>query len=368
MFDWRRMTVVTRSFVRDGQFFEMSWDGPEVETVSGAVGKAGRARSQHFASIEERDAWIQQKVAKVLREGWVEGKPGDVPTPDPEVPQPEVLTRYQQPTWLPVFESGDPRTGSKLGGTPWLDATWPECPRCTKPMRFLLQLARDEVPTGFRELFREALLQLFFCTDPGKPGDAGWLCQAEDGWEPFSGSALVRHVAVQGAPLELGAALSIAQRERLVGFNTASLDAYCESIGDPPPAARSPAELAASVEAMAVVPADLTDFLQGQRWVLPPQRIARFDERVEVPAYGDVDPETLDRLAEQGLECFAGHKLGGSPKWAQAPQVPSCRACRTPMRFLFQLTTSGPVQIGGDGIGWLFVCATCRDATFTWQR
>ncbi|MBI5542511.1 MAG: hypothetical protein HY901_01380, partial [Deltaproteobacteria bacterium] len=132
-----------------------------------------------------------------------------------------------------------------------------------------------------------------------------------------------------------------------------------------PPA---PDELRRQVEALTLVPDDLQEQLVNRRWVLAPQRITGWDEQRDVPAYGDVDLDTIDAFEALGLKCDHRHKLGGAPSWAQDPRRVQCKQCRSSMRYLFQLTTSGPIHVGGDGIGWLFACPRCRDATFTWQR
>jgi hypothetical protein len=89
-----------------------------------------------------------------------------------------------------------------------------------------------------------------------------------------------------------------------------------------------------------------------------------------VPAFGDIDLDDVDALQERGLRCQSGDKIGGYPCWAQSPRVPRCPGCQIEMRYLMQLVTNVnvPMGIGGDGLGWIFVCPRCREATFTWQR
>jgi hypothetical protein len=275
------------------------------------------------------------------------------------------------PAFLPVMSPGDDgREGSKLGGTPWLEDAWPSCGGCTQPLRFLLQLRRDEVPPSCRWAFRTDLLQLFLCDAQGKPDEPGWLCQAQgSGWEPFAASTLVRHVACVGQPLDLSTALLEAARLSVAYFEHVAMNAYLEQCGDAPLPEPTPMRLAARAAQLLEVPQTLDAFLTRRAWLYPPQRIASWTEFLDVPAYGDLSLDEVE-LLEQALDlrCSPADKLAGVPAWIQDPAVPSCGTCRAPMRVLSQLRTQGPIHIGGDGTGWLFVCPTCQGGTFSWQR
>jgi len=323
------MQVATRTFLRetggDRRFLEISWSGLDVETVTGKLGATGRAQSKTFRTDAARDAWIARRIEKAARDGYREGDPADVPVPEPE--DAEALRDAREakrlrsihgvPTFVPVFSTDDITDASKLGGTPWLGAPWPDCPVCTHHRRFVLQLRRDEVPASCRWAFREDLIQLFLCDERGKPGNADWDCQADGrGWEPHAPSTLVRHLALKDRSTN----------------------------------------------------AALPDLPAG--WIYPPRRIAGWQEQLDVPAYEDpLDLDQVDLLEKElDLRCYHGNKLAGPPCWAQSPDAPTCRNCRAPMRHLFQVTSSGWIQIGGDGLGWLWICPGCLDGTFTWQR
>jgi hypothetical protein len=322
------MPVATRTFLREAdgvrRFLEISWSGLEVETVTGKLGASGRAQSKVFETDARRDAWIARRIEKALHDGYREGDPTPVPAPEPEDADAERDAReakrlrrtYGVPTFVPVFSSDDNPDASKLGGTPSPAAPWPVCPACTHPLRFLLQLRRADVPPSCRWAFRQDLIQLFLCDAQGKPGAPDWLCQADgEGWKPYAPSTLVRHVALTGRPADA-------------------------------PLPELPAW-----------------------WIYPPRRITTWEERLDVPAYEDpLDLGQIELLEKElNLRCYDADKLAGPPCWVQSPAVPSCRACRVPMRHLFQVVTSGGIQFGDLGSGWLFLCPACRDGTFTWQ-
>ena len=143
------MTVSIRTVFREHggarTFLDLSWSGVEVEVVTGKLGTAGLATSKTLESEEERDAWIEARVRTVLRQGYVEGSPRDVPESDteeeasaPGAREAERLCReYGLPAFLPVFSTDDTRDASKLGGAPWADTPWPVCPTCTQHLRFV---------------------------------------------------------------------------------------------------------------------------------------------------------------------------------------------------------------------------------------
>jgi hypothetical protein len=180
---------------------------------------------------------------------------------------------------------------------------------------------------------------------------------------------LVRQVAIIDQPIGIHTAMPTDVRMRVARFEHAALDAYCQMAGDPPLPEPAPVRIASRADQLLQVPQTADEFRIGQLWLYPPKRMKDWDERLDVPAYGDIDLDQLDLLEKElGLKCYHLDKLAGAPAWAQDPLVPSCRKCRSPMRYLFQVVTNGPIQIGGDGIGWLFICPSCHDGTFTWQR
>ncbi len=54
------------------RFWEVHWEGSEVETTSGTLGTNGRATERSFGSASEADEWIEEQLAKKRKEGFVE--------------------------------------------------------------------------------------------------------------------------------------------------------------------------------------------------------------------------------------------------------------------------------------------------------
>lgn len=70
----------TRSFLNraTAAFWDVTWEGRELETTSGKLGKRGRASSRTFASDVEVGAWIEKAIAEKLRSGFEEVDPKDI--------------------------------------------------------------------------------------------------------------------------------------------------------------------------------------------------------------------------------------------------------------------------------------------------
>lgn len=187
---------------------------------------------------------------------------------------------------------------SKLGGAPWFepDGTWPACGGCAQPLRFVMQLAAADVPEPARWALRSDLLQPFVCDAQGRAGDPDWLCQAEGGWEPFAPSTVVRHVSCDGTARDLREALPAALLEVLarVEVEPKSWD----------------------------VPESVQVFRVEQSFLFPARRVVAWTSVPDVPAFGDIDLDDVDALAEHGHRCKGGDKLGGHPPGRRAP---TCR-------------------------------------------
>jgi hypothetical protein len=59
------------------------------------------------------------------------------------------LARHRRLVWKPVVAEGDgPTAASKFCGTAWtsLDAPWPECGHCKKPLQLFLQPDLGDLP------------------------------------------------------------------------------------------------------------------------------------------------------------------------------------------------------------------------------
>lgn len=282
--------VASRTFFRDKdgvrQFFDVTWSGPEVESVSGRLGSLGKAHSKTFANESARDAWLEERIAKAVREGFVEGDPASPAEVDPEAERAEarrvarLLEKHVVSAYFPTWVGDDARDASKVGGSPWLESEWPCCAACAHPLRFMLQLRRDETPAPFRWAFQGDFVQLFRCETHG--------------------TGHVRHPKRVGPPTALAKAL----------------------------------------------PAEVMDL----GWVLPAHRIGKYVEHRELPVASRLEPEVQALLAtRRSLQCDARTKLGGAPAFSKTASVPSCPSCAKPMRHLFQLSADGPLDLGVGG-------------------
>ena len=54
------------------RFWEVHWEGADVETTSGALGTNGRATVKSFGAVHEADEWVTVQLAKKRREGFTE--------------------------------------------------------------------------------------------------------------------------------------------------------------------------------------------------------------------------------------------------------------------------------------------------------
>jgi hypothetical protein len=76
------------------------------------------------------------------------------------------------------------------------------------------------------------------------------------------------------------------------------------------------------------------------------------------------DTPALERcamqLVRQSSARGGGSKVGGWPKWIQAPEVPECLGCREPMAFLAQIASTPTLSFVDDGTLYTFVCEGCR--------
>ncbi len=308
---------ITRSFVKDELFFEISWSDAFVEIVRGRVGKSGRATEKAFASVAERDAFVADQIARATKGGYVECDPAQLSTP-------EIIDEFQRTVealakklartaWIPKLLAGDDKHPlvSKLGGSPYRPENDDglECGRCGKDMTLYLQLLRADVPPAWRRVFASDLVQLFMCDSE---------CQANYGWAAFAPSTCARHVA-----------------------------------DDTAHAARA-----------------------HHAEPYPEQWIVGWDERVDYPATEDIrlevpDADSLEvgeEFRERGDVTLAGEKLGGWPCFIQAAERPTCK-CGTTMEPFFQIDSNRalPTGFGDTGVGWLSSCSKCLALTFTWQ-
>lgn len=180
----------TRAFVLEGppkKFWDVSWDGGDVEITSGAWGTDGRAKSSSFDSPKERDAFIAAEIAKVVKKGYRETKDiapaSDAASAGSVLEANRLAARILGTTrraWFPIFTTGDDGPHRVRGGM-MLDPgePWPVCPVCGEALTGLLELDRSALPDGAPK--GDDLAQLFWCEAwERRPG--AQPCPADDGW------------------------------------------------------------------------------------------------------------------------------------------------------------------------------------------
>lgn len=163
----------TRTFLHEAEgekrFWDISWEGGDVEISSGRWGTNGRARSRSFPSVETRDAFIAAEVRKVVAKGFVEV---DTVAPAAQVDPAPIQRKVQawskrflattRDAWSPIFGPCEQPAGRVRGGlTLTADEPWPRCPSCDRAMSALLELDGTLVPDPTLRGVR--LLQLLVC-------------------------------------------------------------------------------------------------------------------------------------------------------------------------------------------------------------
>jgi hypothetical protein len=79
-----------------------------------------------------------------------------------------------------------------------------------------------------------------------------------------------------------------------------------------------------------------------------------------VPTPSTPEGEAAIGFRWAGARVGTRHKLGGSPDWQQAPDVPTCLECTHPMSFYGQLDSIGDSFTLADcGLIYIFVCFDC---------
>ncbi len=258
--------------------------------------------------------------------------------------------------YLPATSAGDDAVAcSKYGGTPWLEPSdvWPICDACAQPMRFVLQLARRDVPTDVHWAFDDDLIELFFCDSHGKPGDPWWACQSAGGWEPFAATTVIRHVQMRSGPASVREAIPLEALEVRRRAQCEVMAFYADRIGDHALAESWRARIDSErvTPAAYVVPTSRID----DSLLYPAARVTGWRSLEDAP---DVDPD------------HRGDHLGGDPMWLHGEERIDCRACASPMKHLLQIASDSliPLAFGrGDGLAWVFSCPACRAATLIWQ-
>ncbi len=96
----------------------------------------------------------------------------------------------------------------------------------------------------------------------------------------------------------------------------------------------------------------------------PPQGAEKAKQRaLAYEEVFEVDQE-LEPNAESPQTC---DKVGGYPAWLQGNEVPGCKKCKAPMRFVAQLNEHD-LNFTGGGISYIFVCRKEHEGALVMQR
>lgn len=308
------MTVVT--LARGDELWEITWIGGEVEIASGPRGKEPRVEERVFADPAEAAAFAAAEIEARRADGWVDSEVEH----DGGAAEREAL-RAARPTeraWAMRRREPPPETEpvTRVGGRPLVPRGqhWPDCQQCFHPMQFLAQVRLSD--TGDPEV-GDGLLLIFHCDE------SGGMC------EPFN-PGLGSNLALV---CEVSSNMELLPIPKLEPRRSRVLD---------------------RVDGVELVPLDRP----------PPLDPDDYDDYDDCD--GDEDPYAALRRAES--EAIIG-MLATRPDWIQDEQIPSCAACRRPMRPVAQLEDhgGGGINFGDLGCGYAFVCTGCRAGAFLMQ-
>ena len=263
------------------------------------------------------------------------------------------IEKHARPAWRPVVEAFDGAPGdSKFAGTPLLKPgeDWPACRACGGAMESLLQLDLSALPPELRGRRGGGVLQLFYCTSPGRE-ESGPVCNGGVAMGPFDagGTSLCR-VLPAGVGVPAGRARGRFPPKRIVGW---------ERFHDcPDPEEHSALGL-------------VTNYRSGPFGLRTPRPTAVICEGVELRAEPADDLAGLVDAITEEVAAADGDKLAGWPHWAQAADYPDCPACGARMEPLFQLDSAGHVPFYAHDWDWILVhvtrCPTHEGVvTFEW--
>ncbi|APR78550.1 Hypothetical protein A7982_03897 [Minicystis rosea] len=86
-------------------------------------------------------------------------------------------------------------------------------------------------------------------------------------------------------------------------------------------------------------------------------------KRIAYTARFEPDPE-----GDDADDLALANKTGGYPAWYQFADVPACRVCTKPMRFVAEFSEFDDVlNFGGDGEAYVFVCSEEHEGALLWQ-
>jgi hypothetical protein len=235
---------------------------------------------------------------------------------DPLSLLPVAARSHIRSAWLPETDEGDIGRGSGFGGRPFLPdgVDHPICPRCTRPMPLLAQLALADLPPGGPQR-GAGLLQAFYCPTRDERGFTS--CNTElQGWAAFSACHVVRLVAADspGAPSDAG---------------------------EPYPALH------------------VTGWRQVNDW-------PGWEEQRALGI--GIEEDLANAISDAGYP-RTGEKLGGWPAWVQSLEYPDCPRCGARMDVLLQIDSEQllPIMFGDVGTGHVTQCPDHPDVlTFAW--
>lgn len=307
------MQVVT--LARGEELWEITWMGAEVEIARGPRSREPRVEERMFAHPAEAEAFVEAEIEARRAEGWVES---EVEHDGGEAAEREAERRVRptEPAWaMRRCEPPDEREPvTRVGGRPLMPAgsRWPECRGCSMPMQFLAQIRLRDA--GDPDI-GDGLLLIWHCDELGID------CAP---YEPEMGANLAL-VCELGSDMEVLAVPDAGSHvlDRIDGVERVRLD-----------------------RPLPLDPDDDTDFADD------------LDD--------DEEPYNEIRVAERG-EIIG--LLARRPDWIQDEQIPSCAACRRPMRPVVQLEAhaGGGINFGDVGCGYAFVCTGCRAGAFLMQ-
>lgn len=198
-------------------------------------------------------------------------------------------------------------------------------------MPLFLQLNLADLPTELAGNFGSGLLQLFYCTSD----------YCDDGWEPFSGSKLVRLVQ-PGDRTQALPAVSYPEfpAKTIVGWTP--LDDYPDG---------------AEHDGLGLI----FNYDFSARTL-----------QIQCPSVGlKTEALPMDEApeAEEVASAAMGDKLGGYPDWVQGIEYPNCPECNRTMELVFQLDSEDhlPFMFGDAGCGHITQCPEHKHVvTFAW--
>ena len=239
----------------------------------------------------------------------------------------------ERPAWVPATNGEKAaESNSWFGGAPLVSDSdqWPTCNDCDEPMRFMFQLAGVDLPSEFKLLDDDKILQVFYCSSD----DGNCEC-----WEPFSGTHRIRCFTEQVAAPEHPTQFAPLTKKVITGWR--------QIVDLPHPEEHE--ELGLSYKY------DWNSRTISLKCNNPPLEVDGLRIKDDIP----------ERIAipEQG------DKLGGWPAWVQGPEYPSCPECGTRLRALFQVDSEDNLDymFGDCGCAHLTQCPNHTDVfAFGW--